>query len=99
MQGNGVYRWFETAFMLNPIIRASSTMAPSALPPSPEAAEALMPGIGSRQVAWPFLAFDQGDEGEFIDRWLNWFGLGAEGNLHRPSQMPERSDAQGSWRR
>ena len=44
----------------------------------------------SYQVAWPFAPIDQGDEGDFIERWLGWFAEGAQGLLRHPSSMPER---------
>ena len=50
------------------------------------------------QVAWPFTPIDQGNEAEFIERWMAWFADAAEGRLQHPSQMPER-DPRGSWRR
>lgn len=97
----GVYRWYETAFMHTPFPgnRASSSTDPFALPPGPEAGQAIGPGIGTYQVAWPFQAFDQGDEAGFIDRWLAWFGQGAQGQLGHPQRMPELPDASKSWRR
>jgi serine/threonine-protein kinase len=90
----GVYRWYETAFFS---ITGSSTVLPFDLPPGPDAGQALG-GVHSRQVAWPFTPVDQGDEAEFLDRWLGWFAAGASDRLTRPSHIPER-DPSGSWRR
>jgi serine/threonine-protein kinase len=45
--------------------------------------------IAEWQVARPFVPIDQGDEDGFIERWLDWFALAAEGRLSRPSDMPE----------
>lgn len=95
----GVYRWHETAFMVMPLMNQDSSVAPFALPPGADAGVAIAPVMGHIQVAWPFLPFDQGDEVEFLDRWLGWFGLAAQGALQRPSSMPEHTDAQNSWRR
>lgn len=94
----GLFRWYETTFMDSPFARSSREIEPYALPPAQDAGAALSPVIGGLQVAWPFLPFDQGEEGEFLDRWLTWFGQAAQGRLHRPSSMPERSDAHRSWR-
>jgi eukaryotic-like serine/threonine-protein kinase len=96
---SGVYRWHETAFMMMPLVRSEPTVVPFGLPPGPDAGVAVAPVLGHIQVAWPFTPFDQGDEGEFLDRWLGWFGQAALGNLRRPSSMPERPDSHNSWRR
>jgi serine/threonine-protein kinase len=49
------------------------------------------------QVAWPFTVVSIGDLDEFISRWAGWFADAAQGQLNRPSAMPERQP-QGSWR-
>ena len=54
--------------------------------------------MGEYQVAWPFVPIDQGDESDFIERWLGWFAEAAQGLLRHPSRMPER-DPNGTWRR
>jgi serine/threonine-protein kinase len=95
----GVYRWFETAFMIHPLIASSlSPIDPFNLDPTPKSGEPLSPIMGRYQVAWPFTPFDQGGQASFIERWLGWFCDAAAENLMHPSQMPER-EAQGSWRR
>lgn len=95
----GVFRWYETAFMDSPFSQGRPPVEPYALPPRQDAGVALAPVMGTQQVAWPFLPIDQGDEGDWIERWLTWFGQAAMGRLGRPSSMPERSDAHNSWRR
>jgi serine/threonine protein kinase len=89
----GVYRWFETAFMIHPLVRESSSVAPFALVPDDKDAVAAFSsfGIGRRQIAWEPVPFDQGDEDQFIERWLGWFAEAVNGTLRRPSQMPESS--------
>jgi serine/threonine-protein kinase len=88
----GVYRWFETAFMIQPLVRQSSTLNPFALPPTDkDAPGAFSPAISVRQVAWEPVPFDQGDEEQFIERWLEWFAAAVDGSLSRPSSMPENS--------
>lgn len=94
----GVFRWFETGFMVSPLIPKSSYYYPIAFAPGEQAGKALSNAIAEWQVAWPFTPIDQGDEGPFIERWLDWLGQAAVGELHRPSSMPER-DPTGSWRR
>ena len=94
----GVFRWYETAFMFNPSINKRCRLEPFALHPGRKANEALAPVMSTIQVAWPFTPIDQGDEREFIERWMKWFADAAQGNLHSPRQMPER-DPHGSWRR
>jgi len=87
-----VYRWFETAFMIMPLIPAISPVNPFALSPTnEEAAEAFSPTMAERQVAWEPLPFDQGDDKQFIERWLGWFAGAITGALHNPPSMPENS--------
>jgi serine/threonine-protein kinase len=91
-QDEGVYRWYELAFMVTPTIAQRFTLDPFALPPTDEyAACALTPVMDVRQVAWQPIPFDQGEEERFIERWLEWFAAAVDGTLSRPSSMPENS--------
>ena len=91
-QDEGVYRWYELAFMVSPLVAERSTLDPFALAPTNEyAGRALAPIMDVRQVAWQPLPFDQGDEEQFIERWLEWFAAAADGSLSYPSPMPESS--------
>lgn len=92
------YQWFETAFMVSALMRATTTRVPFAHPPAVESAKALWNGIAEYQVAWPFTALTVDDLDDFIARWAQWFASASQGQLHSPSQMPERSPA-GSWRK
>lgn len=93
----GTYRWFELAFMIQPLIPQRFTLDPFALPPTDsDAAGAFTPVMTTRQVAWAPVPIDQGDEGRFIERWLTWFAAAADGTLSHPSSMPEASG--GRWR-
>lgn len=94
----GQYGWFETAFMLGVFTQRHSSVAPFALDPGDEAANALGPGIGEYAVAWPFTPVATGQMDEFIDRWIGWFAQASQGHMHYPGSLPER-DPQGSWRR
>lgn len=97
-QIEGVYRWFETAFMVQPLIPERSTIDPFALPPTDNmAAGAFSPVISSRQLGWEPLAIDQGDEDQFTERWLIWFAEAVSGKLRHPHSMPENSG--GHYRR
>lgn len=88
----GVYRWYELAFMVRPGIPQRSPLDPFSLLPNDEhAAHAFTPVMSVRQIAWQPLPFDQGDEEQFIERWLTWFAAAADGTLNRPSSMPEKS--------
>jgi serine/threonine-protein kinase len=99
-QERGQYRWYETAFMDQPMMqRRLQSIDPFAVEPtSKEAQQALMPGVGTFQVAWPFTPVDPGEMDEFISRWANWFAQASGDALARPSRMPERP-IDGSWRR
>lgn len=93
----GVYRWYELAFMITPLIRQRSSLDPFAMAPTDEdAAIAFTPVMGVRQIAWQPIPFDQGNEGQFIERWLTWFAAAADGTLTHPRRMPEESG--GSFR-
>lgn len=93
----GVYRWYETAFMISGFIAKQLRLDPGALDPGEEAAGALSNVTDEFQIAWPFTPIDQGDEADFIDRWMGWFGEAASGKLKHPDRMPER-ESKGSWR-
>jgi len=88
----GVYRWFETAFMIQPLVRESSTINPFALAPTDEdAGGAFSNTMTVRQIAWEPLPFDQGDGEQFIERWLGWFAAAVAGTLTHPRVLPEGS--------
>ena len=97
-QEEGVYRWYETGFMVSPLIAKTTEYIPFAFEPNENAGKALSRAMAEWQLAWPFTAIDQGEAAEFIERWLDWFGQAAAGELHGPSSMPERP-IDGSWRR
>ena len=97
-QQAGVYRWYETAFMVAAPIPRTTAVVPFAFEPCENAGKALGPGITEWQLARPFVAIDQGEELPFIERWLDWFGSAAQGRLRRSTSWPE-VQAQGTYRR
>jgi serine/threonine-protein kinase len=93
----GVYDWYETAFMAGPFSGYKFNHDPTGLSVS-EAKEAFSKAIGGKyQVAWPFTLISSDIDGEFITRWLNWFADALDNRLNHPSQMPEKPP-HGSWR-
>ena len=94
----GVFRWYEAAFMISPFMSKRTRINPFALVPGQEAYKALSNVITEFQVAWPFTSIDQGDENGFIERWMDWFADAAEGRLDHPTYMPEQS-TKGTWRK
>ena len=84
--------------MIHPLIPKRGRINPFALGPGREAYVALSPAIDEYQPAWPFSPIDQGDEGEFLERWIGWFADAAQGLLHHPRKMPERAPGN-TWRR
>lgn len=96
-QEAGRYQWFETAFMLSPFTAKMARQDPFSLDPGEDAASAVRAGMAHIQVAWPFMALIPGELDEFMGRWAGWLAEAAQGQLHRPSSMPERNP-QGSWR-
>lgn len=94
----GAYRWYELAFMVLPGMSEGFTLDPFALAPTDKnAAVAFTTVMGPRVIAWAPIPFDQGEEDQFIERWLGWLAAAAEGTLGHPSRMPESSG--GTWRR
>lgn len=93
----GRYQWFETAFMLSAFTRQMARQDPFSLNTGEDAALAVGSGFNHTQVAWPFTALSAGDPNEFVSRWAGWLAEAAQGQLHRPSSMPERNP-RGSWR-
>lgn len=88
----GIYRWYELAFMVCPLVGERRAVDPFALPPTDkDAAATFTPMVHVRQLAWQPIPFDQGEEQQFIERWLGWFAAAADGTLSLPSKMPENS--------
>ena len=97
VQQEGQYGWYETAFMVSPLIPKKGRQEPFALSPGEDAAKAVWAGMAEVQVAWPFMRLEPDDLDEFVDRWAGWFAAAAGGGLQYPSTMPERPPS-GSWR-
>jgi serine/threonine-protein kinase len=97
-QEKGTYSWFETAFMILPLIPKHSPLDPFPLKPGDESARAIGPGIAEFQLAWPFTPIALSDLDEFIDRWASWLADASQGKLLHPTTMPEHQP-DGSWRR
>jgi eukaryotic-like serine/threonine-protein kinase len=91
------YQWFETAFMIMPLVPRTPKKNPFGLPPGRDAAKALWKGMAEFQLAWPLEAVEISDIDEFIDCWATWFAEAAQGRLTQPSRMPER-DTPRNWR-
>lgn len=98
IQEKAVYRWFETAFMVSPLIARRLTHVPAGMDPGEESGKAIGVGMNEWQLARPFVPIDQGETTAFIERWLDWFAQAAAGELRMPSSMPE-GQPNGSWRR
>ncbi len=91
------YGWFETAFMISPMVPRRGRQDPFALAPGEESAKAVWSGVAEFQVAWPFTRLDLGELDDFVERWSAWFGEAALGQLGHPTRMPEYPP-QGTWR-
>ena len=94
----GKFEWFETAFMITPLVPMRARQDPFALAPGKEAAQALWVGMAEFQLACPFTQARPGDMSELIERWAGWLAKASSRDLSHPSQMPERETG-GSWRR
>ncbi len=96
IQEKGVYRWFETGFMISIFRQLRMRQVPAALAADEKAGKAL---IGSEfALARPFQPIDQGEEDAFTERWLDWFAAAVSGQLMQPSSLPEIRP-EGSWRK
>lgn len=96
-QEEGVYHWYETAYMMGAFSGYRAVRDPFAFAPGEKAGAALSRSMGEAQVAWPFTPIDQGEEAPFMERWIDWFGAAAKGELRHPQSMPERP-TQNTWR-
>jgi hypothetical protein len=64
---------------MNDYMMDQPRVVPYALPPGENAAKALNIRLVSQfQVDWPFTRLIVGGLGEFIDRWVGWFGDAAQ---------------------
>lgn len=93
----GVFHWYETAYMFTPLNNRRARQNPFSLSPGEESGKALSRVMTEFQVAWPFIRIELGNENEFLDRWMTWFAQGAVNQLSSPSTMPERNTS-GTWR-
>lgn len=93
----GVYDWFEVAFMVSPLRPFRALVNPFPIDPGADAAQAIGNGITEWQLAWPFTLVVVGDLDEFLRRWADYFADAASGALAHPGRMPERL-VDGSWR-
>lgn len=93
------FGWFETAFMISPMVPKRGRQNPFALDPAEESAKALWSGMAEFQVAWPFTQLVVEDLHEFVDRWAGWLSDAAQGTMDHPSRMPEKDGSEDSFRR
>lgn len=91
------FGWYEVAFMHSPLLQRTSSMAPFALPPGPDAARTLFPGMDVMHLAWPFTRLTVGDLAGFIGRWAEWLAAASVGEWNQPSSMPETTITR-NWR-
>jgi hypothetical protein len=84
----GRYRWFEVAFWA---FMSDDREKPFALDPGEQAGQLIAPTIGVARYARVPVAVDQGDEGGFVERWLDWLAKAILGELSQPLGMPETS--------
>ncbi|MFA5308222.1 MAG: serine/threonine-protein kinase [Dehalococcoidales bacterium] len=88
----GIYRWYELAFMVGVFHGERGILNPFAMPPNEGAAGAFTSVMGTaRQIAWQPVPFNQGNEEQFFERWLACFAGAVDGSISMPSHMPEQS--------
>ncbi|MEQ1821514.1 MAG: hypothetical protein ABL949_03305 [Fimbriimonadaceae bacterium] len=75
----GDFEWFELGFMSNPLSGRRTTVEPYNLPPTSEDAwVAISPTMHTVQMGYNFQALLAK---EFVERWIGWFALAAQGKL------------------
>ncbi|TKJ83713.1 serine/threonine protein kinase [Paenibacillus sp. CFBP13512] len=97
VEEEGVFHWYETAYMITPVVNKRTSLNPFSLLPGEDSGKALGNTLAEYQVAWPFMKIEVGNENEFLDRWMGWFAKGVSNKLSEPSYMPE-IDPYGTWR-
>lgn len=65
------------------------THVPAAFEPDEKAGKAFANAITEYSLARPVVPIDQGEEEAFINRWLEWFGQAAAGQLRRQTRCPK----------
>jgi len=88
----GTHLWWEISFMSSPLVPQEHPNEPYSLDATTmEARDAFSSAMASTQRARPMTEIDPDNPGEFVERWLNFFGLAATNELERPRQLPETS--------
>jgi serine/threonine-protein kinase len=87
-QSEGVYGWYELAFMRS-AFRAQPAIVPYAAHPR-DVPNAFKRVIGAEQLAWPIEELHRADLTEFVDRWLGWFADASVEELFCPATLPEK---------
>lgn len=82
------YRWWEVAYMVNPIVRQQPEFQPFALENLEFADKAAGPVFWKIQLAAKPVPIDDEDFEKFYARWRDLLAQAAEGSLRRPSRLP-----------
>jgi eukaryotic-like serine/threonine-protein kinase len=104
----GRFAWYETAFMLANGGGTEEFFPPTKVfdldargkrdwPLDPDFRRKDFHNPGAVQIVWPFEELDLFDLDRFVDRWLGWFGLAADGEPGREELM-SKSIPERSWR-
>lgn len=82
----GEFEWFELSFRNQ--FGNHNAHYPFALAPR-EAGQVFSNLAGSLALARPLTVIDHIDPDAFVNAWIDWFALAADGRLHMPSRLPE----------
>lgn len=85
--GSGRWRWLEAAYYC--WARATGMHEPCSLPPGRDADLAASSTMSSWSFAHPPYAIEEGGGEAFFSRWINHLVQAAQGQLRRPSSLPE----------
>jgi eukaryotic-like serine/threonine-protein kinase len=90
------FSWYELGFMTNALMAQQTAVAPFSQSPL-EGAGAILPGVGTKQLAWTPTKLVPGDIEEFIVRWGQWMTKAYSGPWMHPTQLPEHP-VERNWR-
>jgi len=85
--GSGRWQWLEASYFCWG--RSSGVNEPCGLPPGEDADSAASKVMSIWNFAHPPRAIEDDGQEAFVERWINHFAQAAQGQLRRPSSLPE----------
>jgi serine/threonine-protein kinase len=85
--GSGRWQWLEASYFCWG--RSSGVNEPCGLPPGEDADNAASKVMSTWNFAHPPRAIEDDGQEAFVERWINHLAQAAQGQLRRPSSLPE----------